>query len=116
YEAEARRFAPVRRGRAVVTAAGALPARFVFHAITLAGDKEHRERPSRDLINELLESCFYHADTLGVKSIALPLLGTGTGMLSTEVCLDTMFRFLARKFARGLTTVREARIVIFRGS
>jgi hypothetical protein len=29
------------------------------------------------------------------------------------VCLDTMFRFLARMLLHGLTSVREARIIIF---
>jgi hypothetical protein len=30
-----------------------------------------------------------------------------------DVCLDVMFQFLARMFLRGLTTVTEARIVLF---
>jgi O-acetyl-ADP-ribose deacetylase (regulator of RNase III) len=97
----------------VVTSAGALPARFVFHGITLEGPVEDRVCPSRDLISEILAACFYHADTLFVKTMAFPLLGTGTGGFSPEVCLDTMFRFLARMLLRGLTSVREVRIVLF---
>jgi O-acetyl-ADP-ribose deacetylase (regulator of RNase III) len=72
-----------------------------------------RLSPSRDLISEIMASCFYHADTLHVRTIAFPLLGTGVGGFSRAICLDTMFRFLARTLARGLTSVREARIVIF---
>src|SRR5215469_16095347 len=34
---EAQRFIPVRPGRVVVTTAGKLPARFVFHAVTIGG-------------------------------------------------------------------------------
>jgi serine/threonine protein kinase len=110
-EEEARRFTPVRPGRAVVTTAGRMPARFIFHGITL--DLSQRAfSPSRDLIAEILSSCLYHADTLNVRSIAFPLLGTGTGGFSRAVCLDTTFRYLARVFLRGVTSVREARIVL----
>jgi O-acetyl-ADP-ribose deacetylase (regulator of RNase III) len=110
---EARRLIPVRPGRAVVTSGGELPARFVFHGITLGRSRNPRDRPSRDLISEIVASCFYHADTLHVESIAFPLLGTGTAGFSQAVCLDTMFRSLARTLLRGLTSVREARIVLF---
>jgi serine/threonine protein kinase len=113
YAKMARRYAPVRPGRAVVTLAGLLPARFVIHGVTMGKWGAEWVNPSRDVLNEIMESCFYHADTLGLRSIAFPLLGTGAGRFSQEVCLDTMFRFLARKLARGLTTVREARIVVY---
>jgi len=113
YGETARRYAPVRPGRAVVTPAGSLPARFVLHGVTMGQWGAEWVNPSRDLLNEIMESCFYHADSLGLRSIAFPLLGTGAGQFSREVCLDTMFRFLARKLAHGLTTVQEARIVIY---
>jgi eukaryotic-like serine/threonine-protein kinase len=114
YVAEARRFVPVRPGRVVVTPAGTLPVRYVFHGITLEGAVENRVCPSRDLIAEIITACFYHADSLYVRSMALPLLGTGAGGFSEEVCLDTMFRLLARMLLRGLTTVREVRLVLYR--
>lgn len=113
YGEKARCYAPVRPGRAVVTPAGSLPARFVLHGVTMGQWGAEWVNPSRDLLNEIMESCFYHADTLGLRSIAFPLLGTGAGQFSREVCLGTMFRFLARKLAHGLTTIQEARIVIY---
>jgi O-acetyl-ADP-ribose deacetylase (regulator of RNase III) len=70
-------------------------------------------QPSRDLIAEIMASCFYHADTLDIRSIAFPLLGTGSGGFSKDVCLDAMCRFLARMLLRGLTCVQEVRIVLF---
>lgn len=115
---EAQRFVPVRPGRAIVTTGGDLPARFVFHAVSIRYPDfvgGPAVTPSRDLINEIMEACFYHADTLGVRTIAFPLLGTGVAGFSRETCLDTMFRFLARKFARGVTAVREARVIIYTG-
>jgi O-acetyl-ADP-ribose deacetylase (regulator of RNase III) len=110
---EAHRYVPVRAGRAVITSAGAMPARFVFHTVTMGAQNQEWVLPSRDVIFEAMESCFYHADTLGLESIAFPLLGTGAGEFASDVCLDTMFQFLIRKFIRGLTTVRLARIVVF---
>jgi serine/threonine protein kinase len=111
--AEALRQAPVRPGRAVVTSAGNLPARLVLHGVTVGILKEKIVRPSRDLIAEIVASCFYHADSHAVRSIAFPLLGTGAQQFPRDICLDTMFQFLARMLLRGLTSVCEARIVLF---
>src|SRR5262249_46317108 len=58
YE-EARRYVPVRPGRAVVTSGGSLKARFVFHGVTLGFFHGEVLVPSRDLISEILASCFY---------------------------------------------------------
>jgi serine/threonine protein kinase len=110
---EAMRQAPVRPGRALVTSAGGLPAHLIFHGVTVGFVKDRLIHPSRDLITEIMASCFYHADTHAIRSIAFPLLGTGAQEFPQDICLDTMFQFLARMFLRGLTPVREARIVIF---
>jgi serine/threonine protein kinase len=110
---QARGLAPVRPGRAVVTLGGSLPAKFVFHGVTLGYATHRLVIPSRNLIAEIMASCFYHADSLYVQRIAFPLLGTGAGGFSPEVCLDTMFQFLARMFLHGLSCVQEARVVLF---
>ncbi len=120
---EAKRFTPVRPGRVIVTTAGDLAASFVFHAVTLGFEPKYwgtrirwgaTVEPSRDLISEIIEGCFYHAETLELYSLAFPLLGTGAGGFARDVCLDTMFRVLLRKLLFGITSVREARIVLFR--
>jgi O-acetyl-ADP-ribose deacetylase (regulator of RNase III) len=110
---EARRQAPIRPGRAAVTSGGDLAARLIFHGVTVGFVEKQLVRPSRDLIAEIMASCFYHADSHNVASIAFPLLGTGGQGFPRDVCLDTMFQFLARMFLRGLTSVREARIILF---
>ena len=111
--AEVKRYAPVRPGRVAVTTAGNLPARFVFHAVTMGSQGRRLVLPSRDLISEIMACCFYHADTFALESIAFPLLGTGAGGFPRDICLDTMFRFLAHKFLHGATTVHTAHIVLF---
>lgn len=90
---EVERYTYVRPGRAVVTSGGNLPAKFVIHGVTLGNDGTE---PSRDLICEIMSSCFYQADCLALESIAFPLLGTGVGCFPYDVCLDTMFRLGAR--------------------
>jgi serine/threonine protein kinase len=110
---EARQYAPVRPGRAVVTSAGALNARFVLHGITSGLWQHEYVPPSRDIISEILASCFYHAESLNVQSISFPLLGTGAMGFPRDVCLDTMFRFLVRTLLQSVTPVQEVRIVLF---
>lgn len=110
---ELRNYHNVRPGRAIVTSGGDLHTRFVFHAVTLGRLGREIAFPNRDLIAEVMGSCFYHADTLRLRSIAFPLLGTGGAGWAHDVCLDTMFRFLARTLVKGLTGVRSVRIVIF---
>ncbi len=104
---------PVRPGRAAVTSGGKLQARLVFHGVTVGFVQDEIIRPSRDLIAQIMASCFYHADSHEVQSIAFPLIGTGVQRFPCDVCLDTEFHFLAWTFLRGLTSVRDARIVLF---
>ena len=44
---------------------------------------------------------------------AIPLLGTGNAGLPADVCLDTLFRALARALHGGGSGVREASIVLW---
>ncbi|MBA4063181.1 MAG: hypothetical protein C0501_05605 [Isosphaera sp.] len=41
-----------------------------------------------------MDGCYYHADTLGLQSVAFPLFRTGNGGFDRRVCLDTMFRVI----------------------
>lgn len=110
--AESRKYVPVRHGGVVVTGAGSLRARFVLHAVTLDWDQGATYRPSRDLILRLLEGCFYQADTLKLRSLALPLLGTGTAGFSPAECLDTMVGFLVKAMLRGGTGLSNVTLVL----
>lgn len=109
---ETRKFVPVRHGGVVVSSAGALKARFVFHAITLDWDHAATYRPSRDLILRLLEGCIYQAETLKLQSMALPLLGTGTAGFSAGECLDAMIEFLVKAMLRGATGLSRITLVL----
>lgn len=97
-------------GRVVVTPGSELPALYVFHSITRS--EVTGVTPSRDLISEIVSNCMYHATTLGIESIAFPLIGTGISRFTAEVCLDTLFRNLVRRLLYEPTSLKVARIVI----
>jgi len=68
-----RKFGPVKPGDVAITSAGKLSAKYIIHTVGPIGDK-----PEND---EIMESCFINilkkSDELGLKSIALPFVGTG---------------------------------------
>jgi O-acetyl-ADP-ribose deacetylase (regulator of RNase III) len=64
---------PARLGDVVVTAAGHLPAKHVFHAITIGDGK----LPFKDIVSATTKRCFELLDILGLNSIAFPAIGTG---------------------------------------
>jgi O-acetyl-ADP-ribose deacetylase (regulator of RNase III) len=64
---------PVQVGDVVVTAAGLLPAKHVFHAITIAYDSEG----PKDLVATTTRRCLALLDSLRLSSIAFPAIGAG---------------------------------------
>lgn len=74
-EAESRAVAPVGLGEAVVTTAGAMPARWVVHAATM----EPGGPTSAEVIRRATAATLRCADDLGARSLALVALGTGVG-------------------------------------
>ena len=114
----ARELAPVRPGRAVVTAAGNLPSRYVIHGVVIGSGDNGGIRsnnwilPSRDLIAEVISSCFYEADSHRIVTVAFPLSSKGALGMAPEESLDTLFRLIVRSLSRSLTSVREVRLVI----
>jgi serine/threonine protein kinase/O-acetyl-ADP-ribose deacetylase (regulator of RNase III) len=109
----ARKYALVQPGRVVVTMAGRLHARFLFHGVTMGYLDNGWTMPTRELIQEIIAGCLYHADSLNVRSIAFPLLGTGAGGFSREVCLETMFRYIGTSLRRRQSRVQDVRVVIY---
>jgi O-acetyl-ADP-ribose deacetylase (regulator of RNase III) len=82
-EDEAQRFAPAKAGSVVVTGAGRLPAKWVFHAVTLRIDERGYLQHAREGdVRKALWSCLRKAHELRVKSLALPAMGTYSGGLS----------------------------------
>ncbi|HYM68042.1 MAG TPA: macro domain-containing protein [bacterium] len=74
-EREAIALGPVPIGGAVATAAGRLGARYVIHAVTMGQDLATGE----GIIREATRNALRVADSLGLRSVAFPALGTGVG-------------------------------------
>ena len=89
-EDEAVRHGPIRVGEAVITGAGRLKARFVIHAAVMGRDL----MTDGEKIRSATKSALQRAEGLGVRTIALPALGTGVGRFSyaeaAKVMIDTV--------------------------
>jgi O-acetyl-ADP-ribose deacetylase (regulator of RNase III) len=80
----------LRRGDVVVTTAGRLSAKFVFHAITI--DHDSGQGPTEANIRDATSRVMSLAEALCLHSIAFPALGTGVGGFPFNVAADAMVR------------------------
>ncbi len=87
-EDEAVKKGPIPVGDAVETTAGNLKAKYVIHAAVMGQDLRTDEEKIRNATRNSLKL----ADTLGVKTIAFPALGTGVGGFSLERCAEVMLK------------------------
>lgn len=98
-------------GSAVVTAAGALPAKWVFHAVGPVYRDGHQGEP--EMLRSCYETCLRLADERNVKTITCPAISTGVyGYPMAEaarIAIDTISEHLARSGS----SISEAVIVLF---
>ena len=73
---------PASLGDVVVTAAGALPSKYVFHAVTI-GDRSD-EIDDADVLDLLTSRCLALTEMLKLESIAFPSIGAGVARFSYE--------------------------------
>jgi O-acetyl-ADP-ribose deacetylase (regulator of RNase III) len=90
---EANRLLPVRVGDVVVTSAGMLPVRYVFHAVTT--NPQHGVRPTVQTIRLIGRTIFGRCEEVGVARIAVPLIGTGAAAVPTERSAKLVLESLA---------------------
>ncbi len=86
-EKEARTHAPVPVGKAVVTGAGKLPARYVIHAPTM---ERPAMRTSRENVRKATRAALEIAEKKSIRSILFPGMGTGVGGVSPEDAAKVM--------------------------
>lgn len=108
--AHAQKLIPLRQGDVAVTTAGRLKAHYVFHAVTIDVDKH--TYPDAACIDKLSRRSLELADTLRVRTMAYPALGTGVGGFPFEAAAEVMTRAIAEHLAEP-TTVQEASIVLW---
>ena len=106
---DAAKHIPLRVGDVAVTSAGALPARFIFHAVTI-GPGGSATRPEA-IIRDTTRKCLALLEPLGVTSIAFPAIGAGTAGFTIDDVASFMAETIADQFLSG-TSHLEATIYL----
>lgn len=109
--ADARKHIPLGLGDVVVTSAGELAAKYVFHGVTI--DVTHARYADTDVIRLITHKCLELAVALGIREIAFPALGTGTAGVPAEPCAEAMTREIARFLSEGPRTLTRVNLVLF---
>ena len=106
---EARPFAPIRPGEAVITSGQNLPNDYVIHCL---GPVYGRDEPSEGLLADCYRNALKLADEKGIRSIAFPSISTGAFGYPMEeaarVALETVVETTA-----ALERVGRIRFVLF---
>lgn len=98
-------------GSAVATTAGRLPAKYVFHAVgPVYRDGRHGEP---ELLASCYDTCMKMAAEHGVGTISFPSISTGIYGYPLEEAAPIAIRTVARRLARGDTSVTAATFVLF---
>ncbi len=73
---DARKQVPTNLGDVIVTSAGNLASKFIFHAITI--DRQSVEQVTiKDVIKSIVDRCFMLLGSLDLNSISFPAIGAG---------------------------------------
>src|SRR5260370_7683715 len=88
---------PVEVGKAAITGAGELPCRHVIHAASmhLGG------RTTADSLRSSMDDAFRLAQEHGVRTIAVPAVGTGIAGFPMDECAPVMARCVTRALTGG---------------
>ena len=114
-------------GSVVMTTAGNLRAKHIFHLIPAGGTSVVSNMLSgalgfmtpnqsgRDNVETSVEKCLKLADTRGFQSISLPAVGTGSAGGDPQQSAQSMLRAVKNFCQSSPQNLRQVRIVIFQG-
>ena len=108
---DARKHIPLALGDVVVTSAGELAARYVFHGVTI--DMTHMKYADTDTIRLITHKCLDLAVALGLREIAFPALGTGSARMPAEPCAEAMTREIARFLSEDPRSLTRVNLALF---
>jgi len=98
-------------GSAVVTSAGVLPAKYVFHAVgPRYRDGKHGEA---DMLASCYETCLKLAAKLDVETISFPAISTGIYGYPAEEAARIAAGVVSKHLDSGEGSVREVILVLF---
>jgi len=103
-EVEAMRNGEQPLGSCVATTGGELAARHVLHAVSAWNQAS--------CVGRATQRAFLLADELGVRSLAVPALGTGAAKVSLEACADAMMTALRWHVALGGSRLEAVRVYL----
>lgn len=116
YE-ECRKMVPARLGDVVVTTAGKLPHKYIFHCITISFHQaddtlsfQTAEDYYRFVIGRAVDKCFRLLNALDLESIAFPCIGAGAAGIPPESFAEIMADRVAYHMCR---TSKEYRIELY---
>ena len=108
--AECAAHGPIAVGEAAITSGGDLPARHVIHAASMAlGGRSPPES-----VESAVRSALECAVAAGIRTVAIPAIGTGVGGLALQRCAEISIA-CARRFAEekaGAVALEEIRFVL----
>ncbi len=87
-EADALKKGPIKPGEAIESTAGRLPHKYVIHAAGMGTDL----KTSEELVYQTTKNTLILADRLGLRSVAVPAIGTGVGGLDMDKCAENMLK------------------------
>jgi len=106
-EREAMARAPVRVGAAIATTGGSLPFQ-VIHAPTIESPVD---RADPEGVRAATRAACRCADEIGVATLAIPGMGTGTGILPYDEGARAMVEEIALHLRSGAGSIREIHLV-----
>jgi len=101
-------YGPIEIGEAAITGGGELPAQHVIHAASMALGG----RTSEESLRSSMQNVFELAREHGVRTIAVPAVGTGIAGFPIDDCARVMAGCLSDALAGGWAT-QEVRFVLF---
>jgi len=108
-QSECDRHGPVPLGGVAVTGAGDLPARHILHAAAMELGGSVNEASLRAAIRATLAA----AERLGLRTLAVPAIGTGVGGFPMRRCAEVMLEEVDRHTSERLSELAEIRFVLF---
>jgi O-acetyl-ADP-ribose deacetylase (regulator of RNase III) len=108
---EAQKLVPLSLGEVAVTTAGKLSAQKVFHGVVI--DYKTGKGPSKEVIQQVIHTCLEKANNANNRSIAFPLLGTGTGGFPAIEALQIILSQVIKDLSDKPQSLAEVIIAIY---
>jgi len=105
---------PAQLGDVIVTTAGALPAKYIFHGITIGAiNEDSTKNKQQDTTNAILRKSLSILKILNLHTIAFPALGTGAAHYNLEEIALQISESIYDFFSKNTSYSIDAEIYLF---